>query len=243
MIEFEPLGDTAIRVSFGNEINETTHKQIQQFIVRLSIEKITEIIEWVPAYTTVAIYYRPEDISYEKLSTLIKKVFAASSHSPDGVARVYEIPVLYGGKTGPDLSYLAKYHHLTEEEVIALHCGQEYLIYMMGFVPGFPYLGGLSPKLTVQRLEHPRPSVAAGSVGIGGNQTGIYPSKVPSGWRILGITPVKLFDITKPSPVLLSAGNYIKFYPIDGAEFVRIKQLAAEDKYKVKTYLKGGEQK
>ncbi|MCM3765931.1 5-oxoprolinase subunit PxpB [Neobacillus niacini] len=242
MIEIEPLGDTAIRVYFGDEISETTHNQILQFTAWLSIVKIDGIVEWVPAYTTVAIYYRPEVISYEKLTGVAAKVFAASSDSPQRTPIVYEIPVLYGGETGEDLSYIANYHHLTEKEVIALHSGQEYLIYMMGFVPGFPYLGGLPAKLAVPRLEHPRPSVLAGAVGIGGNQTGIYPSDVPSGWRILGITPVKLFDITKQTPVLFAAGNYIKFYPIDGAEFSRVKQLTAENKYKVKTYLKGEEQ-
>jgi inhibitor of KinA len=242
MMKIEPLGDTAILVSLGNEINEAVHKQIYRFMAQLSIEKIDGIVEWVPAYTTVAIYYRPEFISFERLRALIEKALKTSSHSPERVSIVYEIPVLYGGEAGPDLSYIASFHHLTEEEVIALHSGQEYLIYMMGFVPGFPYLGGLPAKLAVSRLEHPRPKVQAGSVGIGGNQTGIYPSEVPSGWRILGTTPVKLFDITQPAPTLFSAGNYIKFYSIDRDEFDRIKQAPAENKFKVKTYLKGEEQ-
>jgi inhibitor of KinA len=239
MMEIQPIGDTAIRVSFGNEISEAIHKQIQQFILRMAAAKIKGIVEWVPAYNTVAIYYLPEVITYSDLVYLVEKWCDAPSKGESIAPVVYEIPVYYGGDTGPDLPYIAKFHSLSEEEVVNLHCQQEYLIYMMGFVPGFPYLGGLSPKLAVPRLEHPRPSIAAGSVGIGGKQTGIYPSEVPSGWRILGITPVKLFDINMDSPILFSAGNYIKFYPVDDHEFASIKELVAKGKFTVQTYKKG----
>jgi inhibitor of KinA len=233
MIETKKLGDAAIQVSFGDKISEDVHREIQQFISKLKEVKIKGIIEWVPAYCTVAIYYRPEVISHNRLVQMLKRIYSSSSRLEPIQRLIYEIPVYYGGYTGPDLTYVAQYHHLREEEVIHLHTSKEYLIYMMGFVPGFPYLGGLSPKLAVPRLEHPRTTIKAGSVGIGGNQTGIYPAEVPSGWRIIGITPVKLFDVQSESPFLFTAGNYIKFNAIDFNEFKRIQELAAKKIYNV----------
>jgi KipI family sensor histidine kinase inhibitor len=229
----------AIRVCFGEGISEKIHKRIKQFTSMLAVTKIHGIVEWVPAYHTVAIYYRPEMITYNELVEKVKKIYYTSTDVKSLQSIVYEIPVYYGGKAGEDLPFIAQYHQLSEEEVIAIHTDKEYLIYMIGFVPGFPYLGGLSQQLAVPRLEHPRPRVPAGSVGIGGDQTGIYPSVVPSGWRIIGITPVKLFDIENSSPVLFTAGNYIKFYPVDFTEFAKIQQLVEGKKYKVKTYKRG----
>lgn len=155
----------------------------------------------MPAYCTVIIYYQPEVISYQVLEKVLKSNYSIADKVEREKTIVYEIPVYYGGETGPDLPFVASYHQLSEEEVISLHASQEYLIYMMGFVPGFPYLGGLPQSLAVPRLEHPRPSVQAGAVGVGGDQTGIYPAEVPSGWRIIGITPVPLFDHKSPVTV------------------------------------------
>ena len=237
MIEIKSLGDLAIQVSFGNQINEEIQREIQRFIAGLKTAKIKGITEWVPAYCTVVIYYQPEVISYHELEKTFKRISSTSSKKIESEkGMVYEIPVYYGGDSGPDLPFVASYHQLSEEEVIRLHTSKEYLIYMMGFVPGFPYLGGLPPSLAVPRLEHPRPSVKAGAVGIGGNQTGIYPAEVPSGWRIIGITPISLFDVNRPSPFLFSAGNYIKFHSIDLQEYKRIQQLIANKTYKLTTY-------
>ncbi|WML28528.1 5-oxoprolinase subunit PxpB [Neobacillus sp. OS1-33] len=237
-MDIQPLGDLAIRVCFGEGINETIHKQVQSFTSRLHFSKINGIVECVPAYHSVAIYYRPELISYTKLVAVVVNLCNTSVDVNILQPIVYEIPVYYGGKTGQDLPFVAQYHQMSEDEVINLHANKEYLIYLIGFVPGFPYLGGLSQQLSVPRLDHPRPRVPAGSVGIGGNQTGIYPSEVPSGWRIIGITPVNIFDLENPN--LISAGNYIKFFPITRNEYQRIKNLSDEKKYKLSTYLKEG---
>ncbi|MBV7507052.1 5-oxoprolinase subunit PxpB [Bacillus sp. sid0103] len=237
-MDIQPLGDLAIRICFGDGINEMIHERVQYFTSMLHCSNIPGIIEWVPAYNTIAIYYRPEIISYNKLVETVEKLYHTSAAAKPRQPIVYEIPVYYGGETGLDLPFIAQYHKLSEEEVISLHTDKEYLIYMVGFVPGFPYLGGLSPQLAVPRLEHPRPRVPAGTVGIGGEQTGIYPSEVPSGWRIIGITPVKLFEIEKPNPCLFSAGDYIKFFPINGDEYQRIKKLVEENKYKLSQYVK-----
>ncbi|MEH7545148.1 5-oxoprolinase subunit PxpB [Neobacillus vireti] len=241
MIEIKSLGDLAVQVSFGNQINEEIQREIQRFIAGLKKAKIKGIIEWVPAYCTVVIYYQPEVISYHVLEKILKSTYSTADKVEREKGIVYEIPVYYGGETGPDLPFVASYHRLSEEEVISLHTSKEYLIYMMGFVPGFPYLGGLPPSLTVPRLEHPRPSVKAGAVGIGGNQTGIYPAEVPSGWRIIGITPVTLFNVNRPSPFLFSAGNYIKFHSINLKEYKRIQELIVNKTFELKTYKKGEE--
>ena len=239
IIEIKPLGDTAIVIFFGEKISEKIHREIRQFIVGLNNTRVKGIIEWVPSYTSLAIYYRPEEISYHTLLDKVKDIYTTSKHNEPYQPIVYEIPVYYGGETGPDLASIAQYCEISQKEVIALHSNKEYLIYMLGFIPGFPYLGGLPSMLSVPRLEHPRRSVPAGSVGIGGNQTGIYPSEVPSGWRILGITPLKLFAIENSPPALVAPGNYIKFIPINFEEYKTIKQWVDRKEYKVKTYIRG----
>jgi inhibitor of KinA len=222
-VEIAPLGDLAVRVSFGNEIKESIHQKVQQFLLNIEEKQIKGIVEYVPTYTTLTIYYNPREISYGQLVEKIESTLNNPKASPSKKQWVYEIPVYYGGETGPDLAFVAEYHRMSEQEVVDIHTGNEYLIYMIGFVPGFPYLGGLSKQIAVPRLQHPRSKVATGSVGIGGDQTGIYPAEVPSGWRIIGITPVSLFHIEKSPPALLSAGNYVKFYSVDYSEYLSIK--------------------
>lgn len=234
--EISPLGDLAVLLSFGNEINEKTNRQIQLFISKLEREKIKGIVEWVPAYTTLTIYYQPEMLAYESLKAELDRVSRSPGQSLPDSPLVYEIPVCYGGDWGQDLAYVADYHGLDEQEVISLHANREYLIYMMGFMPGFPYLGGLPEKLAVPRLERPRQNVKCGAVGIGGSQTGIYPADVPSGWRIIGTTPVTLFSPEKEEPFLFSSGHYIKFVPINEEQFLHIKQMG--EAYRVTRYEK-----
>lgn len=234
-IKIQPLGDAAVHISFGDEISDKIHRDIMQMIPLL--KTIKGITEWMPAYNTLTVYYRPERISYQELAAILAESYYSRVDEGAVQRLVYEIPVYYGGETGPDLPFVADYHHLSTEEVISLHSNTEYLIYMLGFVPGFPYLGGLSERLAIPRLDHPRLRVPAGSVGIGGKQTGIYPAEVPSGWRIIGITPITLFDIENSPPNLVAAGNYIKFFPITGKEYEKIKE---DYHYKISTYKKEG---
>jgi inhibitor of KinA len=240
-IEIVPLGDSAIRISFGNEIDVSAHYQINQFLQNFRRQKIAGVIECVPAYTSIGIFYDPAKIRYSKLEKMVYCILESATGLKPISPIVYNIPVYYGGKTGPDLQYVAKYNNLSEKEVIHLHSNKEYLVHMIGFVPGFPYLGGLNKRISSPRLERPRAKIAAGSVGIGGDQTGIYPAEVPSGWRIIGITPLTLFDIEDDKPSLLSAGNYVSFFPVEHEEFLAIKELAAKKKYDVLTYKKGGQ--
>jgi inhibitor of KinA len=235
-VEIAPLGDCAISITFGNKIDEGIHQQIHQFLHIFRLKRVKGVIEYAPSYTSIAIFYNPAIVTYSQLVNEVYSSYHSALRTTEIQSIVYRIPVYYGGKTGPDLRFVAEYHNINEQEVINLHANKEYLIHMIGFVPGFPYLGGLSKKIATPRLEKPRPKIAAGSVGIGGSQTGIYPSEVPSGWRIIGITPLSLFDLENENPSLLSAGNYVSFQPIEYEEFLTIQAQVADKKYDIKTY-------
>ena len=141
---------------------------------------------------------------------------------------VVEVPTVYGGEFGPDLSFVATHNHLSEDEVVSIHSGTDYLVYMLGFIPGFTYLGGMDSRIATPRLSSPRTLIPAGSVGIAGEQTGTYPSDSPGGWQIIGRTPVTMYDMSKAQVALLNAGDYVRYVPIDESEFHRIKLLGSD---------------
>ena len=194
-------GDSAVSAVFGDRISEEINQKIRAFQLLLTARHIPGLIETVPTYCTLMIHYDPCLLSYEEL---------------------LEIPVLYGGEMGPDLAHVAEHAGLSEAEVIKLHSEPEYLIYMLGFTPGFTYLGGLNPKLETPRLETPRVLIPAGSVGIAGKQTGIYPIASPGGWQLIGRTPVRMYDPDREVPMLPRAGQYIHFSPITEEEYRKI---------------------
>ncbi len=237
-IDFQPLGDSGVRLSFGNEISKEINQSIRIFTNYLKDYSIQGVIEWIPTYTSLAIFYNPELIKYNELIEKLKEMKNNLREAEIPASLVFEIPTFYGEETGPDLSYIAKHNGLSEEEVVKIHTSSDYLIYMIGFAPGFPYLGGMSKKIAAPRLDSPRAKIKAGSVGIAGEQTGIYPIETPGGWRIIGITPLKLYDPNRKEPILLSAGNYLRFRSISFEEFKEIKIQVENNTYKVKTYLK-----
>ena len=149
---------------------------------------------------------------------------------------VIEIPVLYGGEMGPDLENVAKHNHKTPEEVIQIHTSEEYLIYMLGFIAGFPYLGGMSKEIATPRLKSPRVKIDGGAVGIAGEQTGIYPVDSPGGWQLIGRTPLKLYDADREKPILLEAGQYIKFRSVSKKEYKKIEKEVMEQTYQYVIY-------
>ena len=161
----------------------------------------------------------------------MKRLLKMDIKAGESRRRVFEIPVCYGGQYGPDLANIAEHAGLTEEEVVKIHSSKDYLIYMLGFLPGFCYLGGLDERIHTPRLANPRLKINAGSVGIGGSQTGIYPLDSPGGWQLMGMTPVKTYDPDREVPILLSAGDYIRFIPVDEEEYLRIKELVERDEY------------
>jgi inhibitor of KinA len=219
-VRFYPLGDTAIVAAFGHEISNSTHDIIQCISNYLEEYSFEGFAEYVPAFTTVTIFYDPLTVSYQSVQLHLEEMLAELVAQPEKPAsRLLDIPVVYGGIWGPDLDSVAAHAGLAKEEVIRLHSEAEYLVHMIGFAPGFPYLPGLNKNIETPRREVPRPFIAAGSVGIAGKQTGIYPIATPGGWQIIGRTSVRLFDVNRAEPALLRAGDRIRFVPVAHTEF------------------------
>ena len=211
-----PVGDCAISIDFGQVIDPKINRHIRQTIERIQELNLEGIIELVPTYCALLLQY--DEPTLEQTVT----------DNANELVSVVEIPTVYGGEFGPDLGFVASHNNLTEDEVVAIHSGTDYLVYMLGFIPGFSYLGGMDPRIATPRLSSPRTLIPAGSVGIAGEQTGTYPSDSPGGWQIIGRTPVTMYDMSKKQAALLSAGDYVRYVPIDEAEYDRIKALGAD---------------
>lgn len=223
-----PVGDCAISIDFGQVIDPKINRHIRQTIERIQELKLDGITELVPTYCALLIQYDAMLYSYSDICNLMEPLLEPSA-TDDANERVtvIEIPTVYGGEFGPDLGFVASHNNLSEDEVVSIHSGTDYLVYMLGFIPGFTYLGGMDPRIATPRLSSPRTLIPAGSVGIAGEQTGTYPSDSPGGWQIIGRTPVTMYDISKEQAALLSAGDYVRYVPIDEAEYNRIKALGS----------------
>lgn len=231
-------GDTSVAVVFGNEISTDINTKIRAFDEALAEEQIDGVYETVPTYCSLTIHYAPEKIRYEALKEKLEALLAVSHKAQKLNTIVMEIPVVYGGEYGPDLETVAAHNGMSTEDVIRIHSGAEYLIYMLGFTPGFSYMGGMDESIATPRLKTPRVLIPAGSVGIAGKQTGIYPIDSPGGWQLIGRTPVKLYDARRDTPILLDAGLHVKFIPIDEAEYKRIETRIEQGRYHCHSYVK-----
>ncbi len=209
-MKLQPAGDAALLVTLGSEIDHQVNWRVHALAQALLSLNKPGMIEVIPGYCTLLVAYDPLVTSYEEAAGWMRQADGMQAevvfHS-----RQVEIPVVYGGEQGPDLPFVARHAGLSEARVIAIHTAGEYPVYMMGFTPGFPYLGGLDPRIAAPRLETPRKLVPAGSVGIAGIQTGVYPIDSPGGWRIIGRTDLKLFDPASDPPFLLAPGDVVKF--------------------------------
>ena len=194
-------------------------------------QHIEGIVDVIPAFCSLLINYDPRVLSYEELKERMEHLLKMETKTEATRKRIFEIPVCYGGEYGPDIENIAEHAGLSVEEVIKIHSSKDYLIYMIGFLPGFTYLGGLDERIHTPRLASPRLKIRAGSVGIGGSQTGIYPLDSPGGWQLMGMTPVRTYDPERQTPILVEAGDYIRFIPIDEEEFLRIQELVEKGEY------------
>lgn len=230
-------GDKAIFVEFGDAIAPELNRRVRNLMLTVQAKKISGVIETVPTYRSLLVYFDPRQISAKKLRETLYSLTQPLAESGLPKPKLIEIPTAYGGEYGPDLEFVAAYNGLSVPEVVEIHIGTPYLIYMIGFVPGFPYLGGMSPRIVTPRMETPRAKITAGSVGIAGNQTGIYPVESPGGWRLIGRTPLKLFDPSREPLALFQAGDYLTFVSITPEEFSSIKEAVEQQTYLVKETL------
>ncbi len=228
---FLPAGDRALVVELGDAIDPATNARIRALAVALDRQPIAGIVETVPTYRSLLVHYDPGRVTLDELS----RVIAGTERDLGAIAlpapRVIEVPTVYGGAFGPDLPDVAAHAGLDEAGVIAIHAGSDYLVYMMGFITGFPYLGGMSARIAAPRLATPRTVVPAGSVGIAQQQTGIYPVESPGGWRLIGRTPIRWFDPSRHPPVPVEMGDYIRFVPVSAADYEAIRRQADAGAY------------
>ena len=219
-----PLGDSALTVDFGNRINQPTNEKVLQLFYRLQ-NSAPFIRDVIPAYSSLTVYYdvwqlhSTKTSAYEAAKQWIEEKLKEETETKHSIHRQVEIPVCYAETFAPDLHSLAGVKELSVDEVIHIHTSKYYRVYMIGFLPGFAYMGTVDERIATPRKSQPRLAVPAGAVGIAGEQTGIYPLVSPGGWNIIGQTPLKLFDAVRAEPVLLQPGDVVRFYTMTEDEF------------------------
>jgi KipI family sensor histidine kinase inhibitor len=216
-----PAGDSALIVEFEDRIDVEINARAIHLAASIETAALAGIRDVVPTYRSVAVYFDPLRTDFAALTRRLEREAAQPAPAAVDARTAVRIPVCYGGVFGPDLGEVAAHAGLTEAEVIARHCAPTYRVFMMGFVPGFTYLGTVDPSIAAPRRPTPRLRVPAGSVGIAGPQTGIYPADTPGGWQLVGRTPVRMFDASRRDPFLLEPGDAVQFYAIPSGEYER----------------------
>jgi len=226
-------GERGLVVEFGNTIDPAINALVHRLAKILIGEMKDAILEVVPTYRSLFVYFNP--LVTERQSLVDRIIDRLSSMETNTLmerpSRVVIIPVCYGGEFGPDIEFVSRHNNISVDEVIEIHSSIPYLVYMLGFTPGFPYLGGMSERIATPRLDKPRVRIPAGSVGIGGKQTGIYPIDSPGGWQLIGRTPLRAFDPVAASPFLFAAGDYLQFRSITAQEYDGIASEVASGRY------------
>lgn len=212
-----PAGDSAILIELGSEVDPEISSMVFALTDLIKDAGLNSDLEVLPTYRSVLVYYDPLVCSYAEMFDAVNGAVEGLVEpiSVNSSLKIVEIPVVYGGDDGPDLHFVADHAGITEDAVIELHSGTDYRVYMLGFSPGFPYLGGLDERIAAPRLKTPRVLVPAGSVGIAESQTGVYPNAGPGGWRIIGRTSVTLFDVNSSTPSLITPATKVRFIPVD----------------------------
>jgi inhibitor of KinA len=223
-VRFQAASDQALLVYLGEEIGAGTHERVVQLLRVLQSEPIQWIRNIQPAYCSLLITFDASAADHAQVQTKITEYEKRAEKLPAVKPRLVEVPVCYGGEFGPDLEWVAEQHELPAEKVVELHIARTYLAYFLGFAPGFAYLGELAEELAMPRLESARKEVAAGSVGIAGRQTAVYPFGTPGGWRLIGRTPLELFRKDREPMGLIAIGDHVKFRPITRAEFLTMRR-------------------
>ncbi len=233
-----PVGDQAVNVEFGAEIDDAINERVYAFADALSAQSPSWMRELVPTYRSLLVYYDALTFDLDtvtaELQALISGAGTQNAREAERSQLVYELPTAYGGDYGPDLDSVAENAGIDAGEAVAIHSGTAYRVYMIGFSPGFPYLGGMDQRIATPRLPTPRTRVPAGSVGIAESQTGVYPTASPGGWQLIGRTPVRLFDHERTPPSVLQPGHFVRFVPIEPAEYAEVEQAVARGDFEIK---------
>ena len=219
-----PVGDQAVLCEFDNVIDVQTNDRVQYLAAQIRAMHPKGVTEVLPAYRSLLIFYDQKKTTYRRLLSVLKKFSAMQAAKVQEKKRIRIVPCHYGGEEGPDLMQMSRELGRSQEEIIQIHQSVDYKIYMLGFLPGFVYLGGLDERIHMPRLSVPRTKIPARSVGIGGSQTGVYPMDSPGGWRLIGRTPLSFYDQTADPPVLCRAGEYIRFVSVTEQEYELIRQ-------------------
>jgi inhibitor of KinA len=227
-VAIEWIGDTHLRVTLASDISLASHARVRAAYQQLLGARVPGLLEITPAFASLFLRFDAAELDPHRAAAHVREMLSgASTTAATQALRISAIPVCYEGEYAPDLADVAAMCSLRASEVVEMHAAAEYLVYFLGFMPGFPYLGGLPARLNVPRLPAPRARVPAGSVAIAGDQAGIYPHATPGGWRIIGRTPLRLFDATRPTPALLAMGEGVRFVPIDAERFRSLEGGAA----------------
>ena len=230
-----PAGDKALSIELGDAISPEINRKVRNLCLTIGNHAIPGVQELVPTYRSVLVYYDPMRISQVDLESQLRDLEYHLDEATVQAPRLVELPTVYGGEYGPDLDHVAGHNHVSAQDVVRIHSETEYLVYMMGFTPGFTYLGGMSEKIATPRLETPRTVIPAGSVGIAERQTGVYPIESPGGWQLIGRTPVRLFDAHREPPVVVDAGDYIRFVPVEESQYLEIQRQVHAGTYQLIT--------
>ena len=222
---FRITGDCGLLVEYGEAIDPAVNQKVRSMAIAVQNNMPDGVIEIIPTYRSILIYYDPSITNPSLLKETLIDLESGLAEIEIPPPQVVEIPVCYGEEFGPDIEHVAQSHNLSSQAVIDLHSEPEYLIYMVGFTPGFPFLGGLPEVLHTPRLKTPRARVPEGSVGIANGQTGVYPIASPGGWQLIGKTPIRLFAPERSNPFLYQAGDRIRFKPVSTGEYQRLSDM------------------
>lgn len=225
-------GESCLVVEFADEISREANDAVMQLRKKLEEQSDTPVVECLPTYRSLAVYFDPLAVSRAALEEKIRKLLAAGAKKSDSAHMEISIPVCYGGEFGPDIQNVAEHAGISADEVIKRHSARVCHCYMIGFVPGFAYLGGMDESIATPRLANPRTVIPGGSVGIAGKQTGIYPIDSPGGWQLTGRTPLRLFTPEAARPTLIDAGYDVRFVPISKEEYEAIAAQVEAGTYK-----------
>jgi KipI family sensor histidine kinase inhibitor len=233
LARFLPVGDTAFSVEFGTRIDPALNALVHRAAALVAAAPPAGVTETVPTFRSLLVHYDPRVAHASSIQTALAELDLGEAGAIEPPPRVWHVPTLYGAQAGPDLAGAAAELGLTEDEVVAIHAGTTYRVYVQGFLPGFAYLGDLDPRLELPRLARPRLRVPPGSVAIALRMTGVYPIESPGGWRLIGHTPVRFFDVSRTPPTMFAPGDGVRFVPVDPDRHAAIREQVARGRYEV----------